>query len=655
MRRQRSARPPSRASGRNATVGVLLVIAAVAGLGLHSANRLAQATTSAQRTTAVSDLYQDARYEVVSIDDRYRSQLLGSLPDTEPTGTDAFRALDATLKALAVQPLARPEDLAALQADLVVYVDAVRGVGQVIARRDPGTTAAEAEWRRRADVAIAGLTADLGRLEEAGHLASQQHLRAASDEADLLNRLAPVVLGACVLLAFLLAGVSRRHRQGVEQLALTDALTRLPNRWALTRQADLLSGGGTQAGGWLLLLDLDRFKEVNDSLGHHCGDELLVQVADRLRTTASPAHFVTRLGGDEFAILGPTGAVTEGTTAALAVHAALQAPFTVAGLQVQIGASIGVAASDGTGDLTALLRCADVAMYVAKQTGEPYVVFSQDHDVHTADNLRLLSELRNGLADDELVVYYQPKVSLHDGRLVGVEALVRWQHPTRGLLAPGAFVPQIENTMLMDRVTAAVLERALNQVRAWSLQGQLIPVSVNIPTRSLLSAGFVDQVRSALLASSVDATMLTLEITESSAMNEPARAVQVLHALRASGVRVSIDDYGTGYASMAYLKDLPVDELKIDRSFVDTALQDNASRILVTSIIDLAARLRLTVVAEGVENQATADLLRDSGCQIGQGYHYARPMPADALAAWSVEHRSVRDAANPLEVRAVRA
>jgi EAL domain-containing protein (putative c-di-GMP-specific phosphodiesterase class I) len=288
-----------------------------------------------------------------------------------------------------------------------------------------------------------------------------------------------------------------------------------------------------------------------------------------------------------------------------------------------------------------LLRSADVAMYVAKQSSEPYVVFSQDHDVDTADKLQLLSELRNGLANDELVVYYQPKVLLGDGRLVGVEALVRWQHPTRGLLPPGAFVPQIENTALMDRLTAVVLERSLDQVSAWAQLGYRIPVSVNIPTRSLLGADFVTQVRTALLASGVQADGLTIEITESSAMRDPARAVLALDALRALGIRVSIDDYGTGYASMAYLKDLPVDELKIDRSFVDTALRDAASRILVTSIIDLAARLGLTVVAEGVENEATAELLRLSGCQVAQGYHYARPMAADAITDWAAVNRSL--------------
>ncbi|MDX6226884.1 MAG: hypothetical protein QOI76_274 [Frankiales bacterium] len=640
---------PASGPARWATAGVLLVIAVVGGLGLLSANRLAAATASAQQTTTLSDLYQDARYEVASIDDLYHIHLFTPRANDDATSAQAFRRLTGTVEALAAQPQAHAADVAALRADVRSYAEAVSGTEQATAEANGADTA----QLQRTDDAGSALAADLGRSEEATHLASQRDLRAASDEARLLNGTAPIVLGASVVLAFLLVGVSRRYRQGIERQELTDTLTGLPNRWALTRHVDKLHNGTEETDSWLLVLDLDRFKEVNDSLGHQHGDELLVQVANRLRTTVSEAHFVVRLGGDEFAVIAHAGGVSEGAATALAVQAALQAPFVVARLQVQIGASIGLAAPDGSSDLTALLRRADVAMYVAKQTSEPYVIFSQDHDVHTADKLRLLSELRNGLGNDELVVYYQPKVSLDDGRLVGVEALVRWQHPTRGLLPPGVFVPQIENTTLMDRVTAAVLERALNQVFAWFQQGYLIPVSVNIPTRSLLHEDFVAQVQAALLASGVDPAMLTLEITESSAMQDPARAVQVLHALRASGIRVSIDDYGTGYASMAYLKDLPVDELKIDRSFVDTALADKASRILVTSIIDLAGRLGLTVVAEGVENHATADLLRAGGCQIAQGYHYSRPVPADELTAWAAYNRSVRDGAHPLEVGGV--
>jgi diguanylate cyclase (GGDEF)-like protein len=435
----------------------------------------------------------------------------------------------------------------------------------------------------------------------------------------------------------LLFNVLRRYRRGVELLATTDPLTALPNRLALSQSATAVLDNRLSAGTRpsLLLLDLDGFKDVNDTLGHHYGDELLVQVAHRLRGAIKRGDVVARLGGDEFAVLLTDGGESVGRLVADRIRAILRMPFTVGQLSVDVGVSIGIAvATTEAPDLSALLRCADVAMYVAKETRDGAVLYTREHDDRTADKVRLVSELRRALDHDELVLHFQPKVALDDGRLLGVEALVRWQHPTRGLLAPGQFLPPIDGNEVMDRITTDVLTKALRQSKTWAELGERIPVAVNIPTRSLLNLAFPVQVTDLLDRFGVEADMLCLEITESSSMRDPERCISVLHTLRASGVRISIDDYGTGYASMAYLKNLPVDELKIDRSFIARIVEDPQSAILARSIVELGHNLGLTVVGEGVEDASVGDLLRKTGCDSAQGFHYARPMPGDDVLSW---------------------
>ena len=437
-----------------------------------------------------------------------------------------------------------------------------------------------------------------------------------------------------------LRDVSERKQleRALTRQAFTDQLTGLPNRALLhdrTQQAIRLAGrqGLTAA---LLLLDLDRFKEVNDTLGHHHGDLLLQQVAERLHATLRDSDTVARLGGDEFAVLLPQIAnVQEATAVVDKLSAVIEAPFTVDGLTLDVDASIGVAAYPDHGtDANQLLQRADVAMYAAKATHAGYTVYDPTLDQHNPRRLGLLGQLRRALAAGELVVHYQPKADVPSGRILGVEALVRWQHPEHGLLGPGEFVPLAETTGLIRPLTSYVLDAALRQCRAWLDAGHQLSVAVNLSTRCLLDLTLPDQITQLLEDTAIAPDRLLLEITESAIMTDPTRALEILNRLHTLGVQLAIDDFGTGYSSMAYLKSLPVDELKVDRSFVKHLRDNQNDAVIVRSTVDLGHNLGLRVVAEGVEDQATLKELATLGCDTVQGYFVARPMPAAELAAW---------------------
>jgi diguanylate cyclase (GGDEF)-like protein len=620
---------------------------AVTCMGLLTTRRLAHSTKMAQTTTTLSDLFQDARFYAATADDRYQAYVSRHGLAERQAKTQAMNHLQETLIVLAGSPGVDRNAVRALQDETSRYIRATAQVELLVARGQEA--AANRLNTSLVDPSAAVLARDLSQLEEGAHLVGQSHLADATSQGRWLSLATPVVLGASLLVAVMLFNfmfnVLRRYRRGIETLATTDPLTGLPNRLALTQYAgEILDGAGVPGEGpVLLLLDLDRFKEVNDSLGHHYGDKLLMEVAHRLRGAVKREDMVVRLGGDEFAILLADGGEAVGISVADRVRTLLHQPFVIDQMTLDVGVSVGIAgATPEAPDLAALLRCADVAMYVAKESGDGSVVYTREHDARTGDKIRVMSELRRALDHDELLLHYQPKVALDDGRLLGVEALVRWQHPTRGLLAPGAFLPTVEDTELMDRLTTDVLNKALRQARAWQDQGRQIPVSVNIPTRSLLNLAFPTVIEELLDRFGIAAELLCLEITESSAMRDPKRCRTVLEALRMCGVRISIDDYGTGYASMAYLKDLPVDELKIDRSFVERMAHDAQSVILARSIVELGHNLGLTVVGEGVEDSVVGELLRETGCDIVQGYHYARPMPGDAIVSWQQDRPDQR-------------
>ncbi len=430
----------------------------------------------------------------------------------------------------------------------------------------------------------------------------------------------------------------------MQHRALHDSLTGLPNRALLAdRFEQALRVGqrdGTRTG--LLLIDLDRFKEVNDTFGHHYGDALLTQIGPRLTAALREVDTVARLGGDEFAVLVPgVDDLTHVAGVAAKLVAALQTPFHVEGVDLDVEASIGVVLSGEHGeDPTVLLQRADIAMYVAKTTHVGVSTYDPHADGHSPARLALLGDLRRALEHEELMLHFQPKVSISTGAVVGVEALVRWQHPEHGLLYPDAFIPLAEHTGLIGALTRYVLSCALAQARIWSDSGAPLTVSVNLSARNLVDERLPAQVADLLRTHGVPPALLELEITESAIMTDPDRAQRLLAALTALGVRISIDDFGAGYTSLGQLKNLPVTELKIDRSFVMTMIEDHRNALIVQSVVDLGHNLGLTLVAEGVESAQALATLAAFGCDVAQGYHLCRPVPGADLDRW----RRTRDA-----------
>jgi diguanylate cyclase (GGDEF)-like protein len=425
----------------------------------------------------------------------------------------------------------------------------------------------------------------------------------------------------------------------MEHLALHDALTGLPNRALLADRFEhalrCAERSGTSVG--LLLLDLDRFKEVNDTFGHHYGDELLCQIGPRLAGVLRGADTVARLGGDEFAVLVPDlHQVGDATTLAMSLLAALSIPFNVEGVDMDVEASIGVVISGEHGqDAVTLMQHADIAMYVAKE--QHLGVFAYDPTVngHSATKLAMVGDLRRALDRHELVLYYQPKVSISTGELVGAEALVRWQHPELGLVFPDDFIPLAERTGLINPLTRYVLDSALAQARVWFDDGRPVPIAVNLSARNLHDDALPGVVAGLLATHDVPAHLLELEVTESAIMIDPERATQIMRSLSALGIRISLDDFGAGYTSLSQLTNMPIDEIKIDRQFVMAMAENPSNALIVSSVVDLGHNLGMTLVAEGVETDHDLSALAGFGCDIAQGYLLSRPVPVAAFNAWA--------------------
>lgn len=432
-----------------------------------------------------------------------------------------------------------------------------------------------------------------------------------------------------------LALANARHVVGLEHQAFHDSLTGLANRAQLHRDFKAFrSGAGERARAGLILIDLDRFKEVNEALGHQVGDELLVRVGERLHEALlrRPA-VVSRLGGDEFAVLLPgIDSVREAEDVAQEVLAAIQRPHEVSRMTLVIGASLGVAVSPDHGpDSSSLLRCSDIAMYHAKQTAGGVAVYSQDLDRHTPERLALMADLARAVRDGDLVLHFQPKVALGDSRVVGFEALLRWNHPRLGILEPGQFIPMAEVGDVINPLTYWVVEHALGQLGPWNEGNQHYTMSVNLSVRNLLDNECERRLNEIISGSGVDPSRIELELTETALMREPELAMAVLQRIAATGVRLAIDDFGTGYSSLLYLKRLPVSTLKIDRTFVRDMLRDERNLAIVRSTVGLAHSLGLGVVAEGVEDRATGEALLEMGCDHAQGFFFARPEPAEVI------------------------
>ena len=438
-------------------------------------------------------------------------------------------------------------------------------------------------------------------------------------------------------LPFFALVLSTREADRRRHDAMHDSLTGLANRalFGASVEEELARSRHTGAGVTVLLLDLDGFKEINDALGHGQGDVVLRGVADRLREVVREDDLVARLGGDEFGILArDLDRGDEPDALARRVRARLEEPLVVAGLRLAAGASVGIAVARAGEDAEALVRRADVAMYLAKEDGAGIAAYDESRDPHGPERLRLMTELREGIPRGELVVHFQPKLTLSTRLVGGVEALVRWQHPERGLLQPGAFVELAESTDLMGPLTMSVLSKSLEQIAEWRRAGHHLSVAVNVPAQTLLDRelpGTIDRLLSEL---DLPASCLRLEITEGTLVRDPVRSAEVLEVLADAGVAVSIDDFGTGYSSFALLQRLPVHEIKIDRSFVRHMTERANDAAIVRSTIQLGQTLGLTVVAEGVEDEDALSALAASGCDSAQGYFISRPVPGDELTKW---------------------
>lgn len=436
------------------------------------------------------------------------------------------------------------------------------------------------------------------------------------------------------------AALAERLRQSevlnrtLEHQAMHDQLTGLANRTNLLRQLEATVAAARQdsRGPALLVVGLDRIDEVNDTLGHVHGDRLLQHIAARLRSTFADEGLVACLGSDQFAVLLAHADHLDAERAAQALLRTFEETFTVANCAINVGASIGVALHPEHGsDSDQLLRRADVAMSVARRTLSGVAFYSADEDRHSADRLALVPELKRAIECDELQLWYQPKLALNSSRCVGLEVLVRWQHPRRGVVPPDQFIPIAEQTGMIKHVSRWVLNASLRQQRQWKDLGLTLPIAVNLSMHDLQNPRLLDELAELLARWQVQPGDLLVEITESSLMLDPVRAFETVTGLHTLGVGTAIDDFGTGYSSLGYLKRLPVDELKIDKSFVQHLATDEDDLAIVRSTIRLGHDLGLSVTAEGVEDASAFSLLRELGCDVAQGYYVGRPRPADKV------------------------
>jgi len=430
----------------------------------------------------------------------------------------------------------------------------------------------------------------------------------------------------------------RQAEETIHRLAYTDPVTGLPNRIRFREHVQQAVEEAKQSRDplALLLMDLERFKDVNDTLGHNRGDSLLQQVGLRLRSALFAPDVVARLGGDEFGILLPRLAEADDVKQVIKkLHGFLEAPFIIDGIPIAVEASIGVATMpEHADDADMLLQRADVAMYLAKKTGSGHFIYAPERDPHSPRRLALLAELRQAIETEQLFLHYQPKIVLKTGGVIGVEALVRWQHPKNGVIPPDQFIGITEYTGLIKPLTRWVLTKALRQCAALRRNGSTIRLAVNLSVRSLHDPHLPGQVAELLQAAAVSPESLELEITESAIMVDPPRALETLTALNRMGAHLSIDDFGTGFSSLGYIQKLPVAEIKIDKSFVLNMAADENDATIVRSIIELGHNLGLKVVAEGVENQTVLERLTALGCDYAQGYYISRPVTMEQFTAW---------------------
>ena len=643
---------PAVLSGRRlhtVTSGCLaVVLLGLSGTAMWSSFETSEAARTSQHSAALSQAYSTARFGVGAEESLERKYRLEPGPAVRQAFAEAQASVDTTMAAVSVQGTSTDR---AVAADIRRRNDGyVQTTEQLFQAADRGDVSAEIEIDQSVVDPVfttmqATVYAQAGRHAASEVAAARQllHIERAARWATSL------AVGVGLLLIALFTRLWRRYsRDNAEQArrnahqATHDALTGLPNRLHLAQTLDRELATARHASGsvGVVLLDLDRFKEVNDTLGHYTGDRLLQLIGPRIRQVLRTGELMARLGGDEFALLVPTPstgreALADQQAVAYRVLAALNAPFVIDDMALAVEASAGLASypHDGdTGEL--LLQRADIAMYTAKSNHDSLAVYDRALDDYNPRKLALLADLRQAVDRDELVLHYQPEIDVATLRVHGVEALVRWQHPAEGLLAPAEFMPLAEGSGYIHRLTRYVLTRAARDAKAWEQAGQPLQVSVNISARCLLDSELPQTVATTLAAVGLPAHLFKLEITESAIIADPVRAQDVINRLHHLGVALSIDDFGTGYTSLAYLRDLPVQELKIDQSFIVRMLYDHKDAVIVRTVIELAQRLGLDSVAEGVEDTATLAALDALGCTTAQGFHLSRPLPVHDLASW---------------------
>jgi diguanylate cyclase (GGDEF)-like protein len=632
-----------RSVARSAVAVLTVGLSALGAIAVQTNTRTAQATTHVRASEAISDhwdgVFLNTATEYEALGDYLRADSdVGRLP--------LASALGSAVPDLAWLAKSRDVDVSvsatATRNAYDAYTDSLRQVLAAGKRRDRTAVElfAEQAGLSASTVRKQAVTSAAGKRRELLIYLTDVERRNSQSRtlAIVLGTFDGVLLGFCGLVLLAYQRRTERQAEENEHRALHDGLTGIPNR---TLFGDRLTNGlllaerrGEQVA--LLVLDLDLFKEVNDTLGHQQGDTILCKVAERLTGAIRTADSVARLGGDEFGILLPNVTSAEkALEVAERVRTIICRPVRVDGATVDVGCSIGVAVYPQHGtNPTELLKNADIAMYVAKRGQLGVSAYSAEADHYTSDQLVLAGELRNAIDAGELFFVYQPKVRTSTGAVTGVEALIRWQHPTRGVLGPVDFVPAAERSRLILPLTDHVVATALQQLKEWDMNGLGLPISVNIDAWSLLDSTFPDRVAAMLVASGAPAQMLTMEITETAFISDGDRALGVLNRLRGQGIRLALDDFGTGYSAMAYLQKMPLDELKIDRRFVTDLLVSRQDQAITRAVIDLAHALEMRVVGEGVEDAATLDALRALRCDEAQGYYLCRPIPVPELMAW---------------------